>query len=103
MITVLRSAQVNQGASGQEVFEWSVKVAIFLNKNWGTDTKVHSIFGGNVFQVNWITTYDSLAHLEELSQKFESDPAYISMINEARDASYFRTDSVCDTVFRAVH
>ena len=102
MITVIRSANLFQGASIQDAVGWALKVTGHLQKKWGMNTQVQSNVGRNPYQIHWLTTYQSLAHLEELTQEIEKDPEYVAMIEESRKASLFDVASVVDTIYRSV-
>ena len=58
------TANIHEGKI-QEAFSLAVKAAKFLNEKFGTNAQVHRNVSGPVYQVHWVTTYESHAALEK--------------------------------------
>ena len=102
MITLVRSATLQQGTAVEAAVEWAVKVAMYLNENLGTNTQVQLNVGGPIFQVHWVTTLENLTQLDELVQKMQTDEGYGSLLTESREQGLFDVSSIVDGIFRSV-
>lgn len=102
MITVLRSANIAPGVLAEDAFGWAIKVATYLNNKWGTNVQVQRNVGGDIFQIHWLTTYDSLSHLEEVTPKIEADPDYAALLAEATTSALFSRENVIDKIYQSV-
>ncbi len=102
MITLVRSATLQQGAAIEAAVEWAVKGAMYLNENLGTNTQVQQNVGGPVLQLHWVTTLENLAQLDELFQKMQADEGFVSLLTESREQGLFDVSSIVDGIFRSV-
>lgn len=102
MITNIRTATIQQGFRAAPAFEWAVKIAMLLNDKYGANIQVNSNIGGKIAQIHWFATYDSLAHLEEMGQKFEADADYQALVDEVYEKDMFVSDSFTDHLFASV-
>ncbi len=102
MITFIRTATIQQGIKAATAFEWAVKVATHLNTQHGSNIQIHRAVGGNQSQVRWISTYDSLAHVDEMSDKFDADEGYAQLLDEAHETGMFVGESVTDQFLASV-
>jgi len=102
MITLVRSAKIQEGAAVDAAFEWAVRVAMYTNEKHGVHMQVHRNVAGSVYQVHWALTFESLAQVDELGQKLQADEGYNSLLAEAREQSLFSTSSIVDRLYQSV-
>lgn len=102
MIVAVRSANIQQGVAIAEVFEWAVKVSMYLNEKFGTDTRVLRNVNGTMYQVHWATNYETLAQMEETNQELIADEGYNGLLAEAREQQLFVAASIVDNFHQSV-
>jgi hypothetical protein len=102
MITLVRSARIQEGAAVETAFEWAVRVAMYTNEKHGLNMQVHRNVAGSVYQVHWALTFESLAQVDELGQKLQADEGYNSMLAEAREQGLFITTSIVDNLYQSI-
>ena len=101
MITWVRSAKVHDGKLLQAI-EWGLKATAYVNETFGMNASMHRPVSGQLNQVQWVATYDSLASYEEVSGKVFADPGYQSLIAEANSQGLFRGDTVEDFLYQSL-
>ena len=102
MITLIRTADINDGMA-QDAFAWAVQVSHYINDNVdGVEVTVMRNIGGPVYQVHWVSRYDSLAEYARLWAALEADPGYQELIEDARDVGFFVGMSIEDHIYEAV-
>ena len=82
MITFVRSAVALPGKMF-EVLAFAKEMAAVVKRANGTDLSVGSSVGGVVGEIVWISTYDSLAQMEERVAKMTADPGYVAALKKA--------------------
>ena len=98
MIYWVRVAEI----TGPEAMEWEVKVADLVNSKFPNTTQVLRNLSGNVQQVRWLATAESLAEIERRMADIQADAGYQALLAEARSNGYFVQGSVSDSYFRTV-
>ena len=58
--------------------------------------------GGPVYQIHWVSTYDSLAAYDRTIKKIEADEDYQELLAEVREQALFIGTSVSDSLYEAV-
>ncbi|MEZ4416926.1 MAG: hypothetical protein R3E10_14340 [Gemmatimonadota bacterium] len=102
MITAIRSAEIHDGQV-DKAFEWGVKVARYIDANIeGVSVEVLRSIGGSVFQIHWMSRYQSLAAFEQVWSRLETDSGYRTLIAEARDQGLLIGASIEDNLFQSV-
>jgi hypothetical protein len=78
MIYFVRSATISQ-----------IRVANWINsKHPGGNIQPLRAISGQVFNIYWLASADSLGQMEQILASIESDPEYQHMINESRSGAY---------------
>ena len=100
MIIQVRSAYYQEG-KGQEAWEWSIKLAAYVNENYeGTNVQLLSNFNGPLNQGRWVQSYESLAAMEEFWQKQAKDTKWQELIAEGE--GLWPESGMVDTFFQTV-
>ncbi len=102
MITLVRSANIQQGTAVEAAFEWAVKVAMYNNEKHGLNMQVQRNVAGPVYQVHWVLTVESLAQLDELGKRMGADEGYNSLLADARERGLFDVASIVDNLYQSV-
>ena len=102
MIYFVRTATIGQGQVAK-AFEWAVKVSNLINGKFpGAKVQVLRRISGQISDISWMLTADSLAQIEELMAGIESDSEYQQLLAEGRTEDLFVTSSVRDSFLRTV-
>ena len=99
MITFVRTASIAPGKVVDAV-RFAHTVAELLKSKFGAQMGVSMPIGGNPNRIAWVSTFASLAELEEGFQKFASDPEYLNLV--ASGAANFLPGSVHDEIWRSI-
>ena len=91
MIYYARSAEILDGKAAAAM-EFAVKVASYVNDNYpGLNVQVLRNVSGLVNQVQWVSSYESLAALEEINAKIGADSGYQEIVATAEGLFAART------------
>jgi len=101
MITFVRSADSNDGTALVAI-AWALKVAAYVNGNYGTNISVQQNVGGKVNQVHWVATFESMNESVELGDKLLQDEGYLELLAEANDQGLFSANSIVDNYYRSI-
>jgi hypothetical protein len=81
MYTGVRSVQAMPGKLG-ELIPIAKDIAAVVRRVGGTDIKVATAFGGNVAELAWIGTYDTLSQFEDILTKAMADAEYRALLKK---------------------
>jgi hypothetical protein len=98
MITFIRTAAIAPGKT-MEALQFAKKVSEYIKSKHDGAPHVSTPVGGNPNRISWVSTYASLAEMEERSAKLLSDPEYLAMVASA--ASLFLPGTVHDEIWRS--
>lgn len=101
MITWVRTGDIRDGKA-RPAAEWALKIAAYINETFETNIIVQRNVAGPVNQLHWVSTYDSLASVEETSAKISEDPGYQQLMAELVEDPLFFAASVVDNLFRSI-
>lgn len=101
MITWVRTANINHGKY-ETAIEWAIRVSAYVNEKYGTNVRVQVNVAGPYNQLHWAASYDSLAGLEDLTNKLMMDEGYRDLLRETTEAENFETKSVVDAIYRTI-
>lgn len=102
MITWLRTARIHDGEF-EEAFAWAAKVAEYLSEAYDPTVEVRRNVGGWMYEVHWVSHYDSLADLDEVRRRLQEDDHYAELVKEAREAGLFIGTSISDYFYETVY
>jgi len=68
----------------------------------GAHVQVLRNIGGPVWQVHWISNYESLAAFEEMRKRIEADEGYLKLLGEGRDQQLLVASSVVDRLYEVI-
>lgn len=77
-------------------------VALLIQKLTMANTRVIRNISGPVYQVRWLSHYESLAVLEEIMKKVRADSGYQELIAKARDQKLFISSTVIDSLYETI-
>ena len=98
MIYFVRNAEI----TGPEAVGWAVKVADLANSKFPDSTQVLRNVSGNIQQVHWVVTAESLGEIERMLADFNADSEYQALLAESRSNGYFVQGSLSDSYFQTV-
>jgi len=101
MITAVRTASIHEGKIADAI-AWALKVANHARSKLGSNTQVVRNIGGPIYQIHWVSTYQSLAEMEAAVKKTEADEGYRTMLLEARQQSFFIASSIADSIYETI-
>ena len=101
MITWVRTASIHDGKV-EDSFAWAVKVANYINEKFEATVRVGRNIGGPVYQIHWVSDYQSLAVYEDLTKKVEADAGYQELLAEARQGGLFIGTSIVDSLYEMI-
>ena len=58
--------------------------------------------GGPIWQVHWVSNYESLAAYDKIMKGIEADSGYLKLVGEARDQKLFISTSIVDNLYEAI-
>jgi hypothetical protein len=102
MITLVRSARIQQGTAVEAAIEWAVRVAMYVNEKHGLAMQVQRNVAGPVYQVHWVIALEALAQVDELGQTLQADEGYNSLLAEAREQNLFDVTSIVDNLYQSI-
>ena len=102
MIYNVRTAGMAGGKLNQAM-AWAIKVAKWVNGKYpDSNVTVLRNITGNLTQVHWLWTTESLGEYEQLASQLEGDDAYQAMLKEASSEGLFAEDSLRHSFYRTV-
>jgi len=102
MITFVRTATIHDGKV-QDAFAWAVKVANYINEHIsGVNVQVVRNIGGPIYQVHWVSNYESLAAFAERMKRVETDAGYQQLLVEGRQQLLLIGSSIVDNLYETV-
>jgi hypothetical protein len=101
MITFVRTADFNDGTALPAI-AWAIKVAAYVNGNYGTNISVQQNVGGKINQVHWVATFESMNESVDLGDKLLQDEGYHALLAEANDQGLFAANSIVDNYYRTI-
>ena len=102
MITQVRTATVHDGKLPEAV-EFGLKVVAYVNDKFpeSTPQMIRNV-GGPLYELHWVSTFETLASYEDLSKRLEADQGYQELLAEVRQARLFVASSVVDHLYETV-
>ena len=88
--------------TGPEAIEWAVKVANLVNSKYPDSIQVLRNISGNVQQVHWVVSGESLGQIERMMADIFADAEYQALLAETRSKGLFVQGSVSDSYFQSV-
>ncbi len=55
-----------------------------------------------MYEIHWLSTTDTLASYEDLSNKLDADEGYQKLLGQARQGQLFVGSSITDRLFKTV-
>lgn len=55
-----------------------------------------------MYQIHWVSTYQSLADFEKAWKQIEADDGYRALVSEARQQDLFIGTSITDSLYESV-
>jgi hypothetical protein len=101
MITAVLTANVHDGKM-QDAFSVGLKAARYMNEKFGTNMQVNRNVNGPVYQIHFVTTYDSLAAFEKTRKQWEADTGYQEVLTEIRNKGLFIGTSIVQNIYETV-
>lgn len=102
MITFVRTAAVHEGKL-MDAMEWAADLAAYIRDNIeGANLQAARRVGGEMYQVCWIATYDSLAAFEQVMGRTEADDGYRERLSEARGMGLFVSQTLFDEIYQSI-
>ena len=102
MIYSVRTAGIAVGKAN-EAFAWAVKVTNWINGKYpDANVQVLRNVSGQLGQVHWLSTHDSLGEHEQLLARVESDDEYQTMVKDALSEGLFAEGTLRASFFRTV-
>jgi hypothetical protein len=102
MITFVRTAAIHEGKL-MDAMEWAADLAEYIRDNIeGANLQAARHIGGEMYQVCWIATYDSLAAFEEVMGRMEADDGYRERLSDARGMTLFVSHTVFDEIYQSI-
>lgn len=81
MYTGVRTVHALPGRLG-EVFPIAKEIAAVVKRVTGRELHVAAAFGGNIAELAWVGTYDSLAQFEDMIAKATADAEYRALVQK---------------------
>jgi len=101
MITWVRTADVRDGKN-IEATQWALKAAAYVNEKYNLNISVQTNVAGQLNQLHWVGTHDSLANYEVVSMKIFEDTGYQQLAKEAVEQELFFGVSISDSLYRTI-
>ena len=102
MIYNVRTAGISQGKA-REATAWAVKAANWINEKYtGTNLQVLTNISGNLTDIHWLWTSDSLGDVEQLMAQLQGDDEYQAMLTDAMSQRLFAEGTLRQTFYRTV-
>ena len=101
MITWVRTADIRDG-KGPAAIEWALKVSAYVNEAFKTNVSLQRNVAGQLNQVHWVATYQSLAGLEELMARLIEDDGYQQLLAESAEQELFFASSIVDNIYQSI-
>ena len=101
MITAVRTANIHDGKANEAV-AWAIKTATYVSENLGVNLQVMRNVGGPVFQLHWVSNYESLAAYEAAMARIEADEGYQGLLAEGRNQGLFIASSIIDNLYASI-
>lgn len=101
MITFVRTGNMNDGKAFMAL-EWALKVAAYINDNYGTSLHVQRNIGGKVNQVHWVNMFESMEEALGLQAKLNQDADYMQLIAESNGQGLFASNSIVDHYYMTI-
>ena len=102
MITQVRTAAVHDGKFPEAV-EIGLRVVALINDKF-PDLNVQLIrnVGGPIYELHWVSTAETLAGYEDLTQRLEADQGYQELVAGIRQAKVFVASSLVDRLYETI-
>jgi hypothetical protein len=101
MITTVLTANIHDGKM-QEAFALAQKATKYMNEKFGTNMQINRNVNGPLYQVHFVTMYDSLAAFEKTRKQFEADAGYHELLAEIRNEGVFIGTSIVQNIYETV-
>jgi hypothetical protein len=101
MITWVRTAEIRDGKR-LEAVQWALKTAAYVNETFDLNVTVQSNVSGQLNQLHWVATYESMADFEEASSKIFEDAGYQQLAREATEQQLYFGSSLNDSFYRTI-
>jgi len=101
MITFVRTGDIQDGKAMQAI-EWAVKISAYINETFETNISVQQNVAGQINQLHWVSTFESLGDFEVLMGKLMEDADYQQLIAESGEKGLFSANSLVDSFYRTI-
>jgi hypothetical protein len=101
MITWVRTAEIRDGKR-LEAVQWALKTAAYVNNAFDLNITVQSNVSGQLNQLHWVGTYESMAGYDEAASKIFEDAGYQQLAREAVDQELYFGSSITDSFYRTI-
>jgi hypothetical protein len=101
MITQVHTADIRDGKA-MAAIEQGLKLANYLNENFGTNVQLMGNVAGPTYQLHWFVNFESLAAFEEMNAKVNADPGYHQLLAEAYEQELWFGNSVVDNLYTSL-
>ena len=102
MITQVRTAAVHDGKL-PEAIEFGLKVVAHVNdKSPELSVQLVRNVGGPLYELHWVSTFETLASYEDILKRLEADQGYQELVAEIRQAGVFVASSLVDHLYETI-
>ena len=101
MITFVRTADIHDGKAPAAI-EWALKVAAYINENYGTNIAVQRNVAGKINQLHWVNTHETMNEAMELGAKLNMDDSFRQLMVESSEQGLFAANSVVDNFYQSI-
>ncbi len=84
-----------------QAVDWAQKVNGYVHEHYDLKAQIATTVGGQLFQLHFIMTYDSLAQMEQLTNQATGDAGYQELVAQAFDGGLILGTDGKSTIYRS--